>query len=294
MIMPLFKEDLVPANLVARVDSAFRRMTPGNAVIRKVELRRIVKNFVVKQLINEQNSAGFHHPANSSDTILANGASPILSVCRVRKTKFRIPQFDILTIGAQVFGLLITLLIFYYYSIISTIPFFISIKKFRTKKLIKNKRFVTKIDTDLNCNIWQINYCYKVLKFLIFIVILLKISTCESCQCMNSPNYIHSQMFQLASACGSLEYATTHLWYIDNETLPTIENQLTGFLNFHSTEGLSEMERIESNNHVNDIRRHLDTLLNHADLSCTRCNDPIELRSSLNRVLNLTNLISSI
>nr|YP_010377289.1 ATPase subunit 8 [Odontella aurita]QYB22938.1 ATPase subunit 8 [Odontella aurita] len=72
-----------------------------------------------------------------------------------------IPQFDILTVGAQVFGLLVTLLLFYYYSITSTIPYFIEIKKFRTKKLLKNKNFVNTIDTDLNCNVWLINYCYK-------------------------------------------------------------------------------------------------------------------------------------
>lgn len=81
---------IVWAHHMARVDSAFRRMTPENVVIRKVELRRIVKNFVVKQLINGRSSAGFHNPANLSDTILAKGGSPTLSVCRVRKTKFRV------------------------------------------------------------------------------------------------------------------------------------------------------------------------------------------------------------
>ena len=47
------------------------------------------------------------------------------------------PQFDIMTIGAQVFGLLVTLLVFYYYSITSTIPSYSEIKTFRSKKLIK-------------------------------------------------------------------------------------------------------------------------------------------------------------
>ena len=71
------------------------------------------------------------------------------------------PQFDIMTIGAQVFGLLITLLVFYYYSITSTIPSYSEIKKFRSKKLIKNKNFVTMINTDLSLNVWLINHCYK-------------------------------------------------------------------------------------------------------------------------------------
>ena len=78
------------AHHMARVNSAFRVITPGNTVICKIRLREVVKDFVVKQLINGQNSAGFHHPVNLLDIILANGVSPILSVCRVRKTKFRV------------------------------------------------------------------------------------------------------------------------------------------------------------------------------------------------------------
>lgn len=71
------------------------------------------------------------------------------------------PQFDILTIGAQVFGLLFTLLSFYYYSIRTTIPHYIEIKKFRVKKLIKNLESVKKIDTELHKNAWLSFYCYK-------------------------------------------------------------------------------------------------------------------------------------
>ena len=72
-----------------------------------------------------------------------------------------IPQFDILTVGAQIFGLLTTLYLFYYYNISTTIPHFIEIKKIRTKKLMKNKKFITTINKDLNYNLWLINYCYK-------------------------------------------------------------------------------------------------------------------------------------
>jgi len=78
-----------------------------------------------------------------------------------RKLRFLIPQFDILTISAQVFGLLITLSLFYYYSISVTIPYFAEVKKFRTKKLTKNSESIKTIDKDLNYNLWLINYCYK-------------------------------------------------------------------------------------------------------------------------------------
>nr|QYB23230.1 ATPase subunit 8 [Lithodesmioides sp. mgcode 4] len=73
----------------------------------------------------------------------------------------KIPQFDIITLGAQVFGLLVTLSIFYYYNINVTIPQFIEIKKFRTKKLKKNNLLVLKINDDLNSNLWLKTYCYK-------------------------------------------------------------------------------------------------------------------------------------
>lgn len=51
----------------------------------------------------------------------------------------KIPQFDILSIGAQIFGLLTTLLFYYILNIKLTIPMFIEVKKFRLKKLKKSK-----------------------------------------------------------------------------------------------------------------------------------------------------------
>jgi hypothetical protein len=74
------------------------------------------------------------------------------------------PQFDILTIGAQLFGLLTILYCFYYYSINTVLPQFIEIKKFRTKKMTKNDKLIKKITTDITSNLWVINFCYK--KFL--------------------------------------------------------------------------------------------------------------------------------
>ena len=75
-----------------------------------------------------------------------------------------IPQFDLLTIGTQTFGLLISLYLFYYYCITNSISNFIEIKKLRTKKLIKNSKSISDIDKDLDNNLWLINYCY--VKFL--------------------------------------------------------------------------------------------------------------------------------
>ena len=74
------------------------------------------------------------------------------------------PQFDILTLSSQIFGLLISLYLFYYYSITTTIPYFTEIKKFRTKKLVKNSLIVKDTQTSLSNNLWLINHNYK--KFL--------------------------------------------------------------------------------------------------------------------------------
>ncbi|MBG7630970.1 MAG: hypothetical protein IZT56_11130 [Bacteroidetes bacterium] len=71
------------------------------------------------------------------------------------------PQFDILTLGAQVFGLLITLSFFYYFNISVVIPSFIEVKKFRTKKLIKNTNSISTMTLDLTNNKKLVNNSYK-------------------------------------------------------------------------------------------------------------------------------------
>ena len=64
--------------------------------------------------------------------------------------KYHTPyQFNLLTLGAQVFGLLITLSFFYYFNISIVIPSFIEIKKFRTKKLTKNTNSISTMTLDL-------------------------------------------------------------------------------------------------------------------------------------------------
>ena len=70
------------------------------------------------------------------------------------------PQFDLLTLNTQIFGLLISLYFFYYYCITGSISYFIDIKKLRTKKLLKNNKSITAIHKDLNYNLLLINNCY--------------------------------------------------------------------------------------------------------------------------------------
>jgi len=73
---------------------------------------------------------------------------------------YLIPQFDLLTMGVQIFGLLISLGLFYYYSITKTIVGFIEVRKIRRKKRKKAPQTIDKINRDLNNNLWLINYCY--------------------------------------------------------------------------------------------------------------------------------------
>ncbi len=72
-----------------------------------------------------------------------------------------IPQFDILTLGAQVFGLSITLSLFYFFSITVVIPSFIEVKKFRTKKIIKNTNYISLTNLDIVNNRKLIVNSYK-------------------------------------------------------------------------------------------------------------------------------------
>ena len=62
--------------------------------------------------------------------------------------------------GVQIFGLLISLGLFYYYSITKTIVGFIEVRKIRRKKRKKAPQTIDKINRDLNNNLWLINYCY--------------------------------------------------------------------------------------------------------------------------------------
>ena len=60
-----------------------------------------------------------------------------------------IPQFDLLSLGAQVFGLLVSFSIFYYFNIEKTIPLFAETKKFRIKKLQLSSNKLDLIDSNL-------------------------------------------------------------------------------------------------------------------------------------------------
>jgi len=74
------------------------------------------------------------------------------------------PQFDILTLSTQVFGLLISLYFFYHFGITASFTYFIEVKKLRSKKLKNDMNLISDINRDLDYNSWLIKYCY--LKFL--------------------------------------------------------------------------------------------------------------------------------
>lgn len=76
----------------------------------------------------------------------------------------KMPQFDLLTLSAQIFGLLVSLYLFYYYNITNVILYFTEIKKYRTKKLVKNNLTVKNTHVSLTNNFWLLNNSYK--KFL--------------------------------------------------------------------------------------------------------------------------------
>ena len=74
------------------------------------------------------------------------------------------PQFDLLTLSTQVFGLLVSLYFFYYYCITNIFTYYIEIKKIRSKKLQRDINSIREINKDLEDSLWLRNYCY--LKFL--------------------------------------------------------------------------------------------------------------------------------
>lgn len=65
------------------------------------------------------------------------------------------PQFDIYTLNAQIFGLIIILFLFYFNNITNIIPNFIGVMKFRHKKRLYNKSFKINKNKYLGIN-WYI------------------------------------------------------------------------------------------------------------------------------------------
>jgi hypothetical protein len=73
----------------------------------------------------------------------------------------KMPQFDILTLNAQIFGLVLTLYLFYYFNITNPILKYSSIKKYRTKKLVKNNFTIKNSQTSLDNNYWLLKNSYR-------------------------------------------------------------------------------------------------------------------------------------
>jgi len=75
------------------------------------------------------------------------------------------PQFDIVTVSSQLFGVFIFLYFLYHLNIKNSIPFVVEIKKFRTKKLLKNQEKIIYIKNYLNNNLTYTYYFYKIFLF---------------------------------------------------------------------------------------------------------------------------------
>jgi hypothetical protein len=71
------------------------------------------------------------------------------------------PQFDILTLSSQIFSLLISLYFFYYFNLTNPILYYTEIKKYRTKKLVKNNKIIINTHTSLSNNFWLLKSSYK-------------------------------------------------------------------------------------------------------------------------------------
>jgi len=71
------------------------------------------------------------------------------------------PQFDILTLSSQILSLLISLYFFYYTNLTNTILYYTQIKKYRTKKLVKNNKTIKNTHTSLSNNFWLLKSSYK-------------------------------------------------------------------------------------------------------------------------------------
>jgi hypothetical protein len=67
------------------------------------------------------------------------------------------PQFDIVTIGPQIFGLLLSLYFFYLYNITVIVSNFIEVKKIRTKKVFLNSDFVDFFKAKIVTNFWTLD-----------------------------------------------------------------------------------------------------------------------------------------
>lgn len=71
------------------------------------------------------------------------------------------PQFDILTMGSQIFSVLFFFISLYFFHIQNTIPSVIEVKKFRKKKLLENKKKAIVIKNNLNSSLKYTGYFYQ-------------------------------------------------------------------------------------------------------------------------------------
>jgi hypothetical protein len=58
-----------------------------------------------------------------------------LNAYKLQKFSVRIPQFDLLCFGVLVWSLLLSLIILYFFMILTVLPSFVEVKKLRLKKI---------------------------------------------------------------------------------------------------------------------------------------------------------------
>ena len=82
-------------------------------------------------------------------------------MCLPNFTKRVVPQFDILTLSTQIFGLLLSLVLLYYYNINSGLLHFIKVKKLRFKKVKKANKSIIKASSNFKAMEWSSNINYQ-------------------------------------------------------------------------------------------------------------------------------------
>ena len=74
------------------------------------------------------------------------------------------PQFDLLSLGAQITGLLVSITMLYFYGMNKTLVMFSEIKKFRSKKLVRLGGEISQINQSIK-SILKANF-KKYIKFM--------------------------------------------------------------------------------------------------------------------------------
>lgn len=78
---------------------------------------------------------------------------------------YKIPQFDFLSLGSQIFGLFCGLGLYYFFTVYKVLPLYVEVKKFRKKKLMSSTHKIKEISIMCKENSNSVQTFFK--KFLI-------------------------------------------------------------------------------------------------------------------------------